>query len=579
VSFRKKLSLPADKVLLAALLLCFSLSLPGITVKYNHPDQMAFVPLFIEGKLPFNPGWFDKPPFHSYFNYFFSVLPVSAVSNVFEFSTQTQDIVKIVWSRVLTKWMLLAAIGLMFYILRKSSDLLSARLIALIAATTAGFLAYSHFLTVDIPVMFWMLLAFAFSHNILFERKTRDYILAGFFTGIAAATKYNGVAIGFSIVVAHVLSFRIQSWRQIPWKELLFDKKLAAGLVLVMVGFIAGNPFAILDYRTFADSFLYNYMVAPVYEGQTGHSFIRFFGRMIEIIGLPFFVISTLSVLFAIFLTIFAKVEWKKRATFILCLSVFVPYYIQFGMFPRLETRFVLPIMPLWVLMAGLFFGEMRQNKPLLSLPKQGLPVLSVLLVFLLGYNLVCSLYVGKRILDDPRLRSENWIKANMPTGSSVEKDIYSPSWAYMPEVNAQVTEMPFVSGRERLFEVLFPGNTFINGTQEDRHKTDAMVAWFSPAALMRREPDYIVIDSLFYQRFIQPGIRRDLYPSMYAYFSMLLSEQSQYQIVFDQESRGVPSWVYPQDIDFTHQRLTILALDQTITDQSQGFQPVEVGK
>ena len=191
------------------MLVCFALSLYGITVKYNNPDQMAFQPLFLEGKLPFNPGWFDKPPFHTYFNYFLSTLPISALSNVFHFSMPTEEILKTVWSRLLTKFLLLISIGLLYYITRKSYGVLSARAIALIAATTAGFIAYSHFLTVDIPVMFWMLVAFTFSHSILFDRKLSHYILAGLFTGIAAATKYNGVAIGFTIVVAHVLSFRI----------------------------------------------------------------------------------------------------------------------------------------------------------------------------------------------------------------------------------------------------------------------------------------------------------------------------------------------------------------------------------
>jgi 4-amino-4-deoxy-L-arabinose transferase-like glycosyltransferase len=559
ITFRlKQTILSSDKVLAVALLISFFLSLYGITAKSQNPDQMAFLPLFLEGKLPFNPGWFDKPPFHTYVNYFLSVLPISVLSKGFAFSPPTEEILKTVWSRLLTKFMLLGAIGLLYRIARKSYDLLSARIIALIAATTAGFIAYSHFLTVDIPVMFWMLVAFYFSHSILFERKTSNYLIAGFFTGIATATKYNGVAIGITLVVAHILSFRLVSWKQVPWQELLFNRKLIAGLTMVVVGFIAGNPFAVLDYRSFYYGFLYNYMVAPVYEGQAGHSFIRFFGTMIEIIGLPFFIVSTAAFLSALLATVLAWEEWRKRATFLLCLSAFVPYYIQFGLFPRLETRFVLPIMPLWLLMSGLFWGKLRPYKAILGL----------ILVSLLGYNLICSLYVGKRVLDDPRARAEIWVKENVSTGSSIESDIYSPPWHDI--VEAQVTIMPFVTGRERLFAVLFPGNTFINGTAEDRHRAEERITWFSEEELMKRNPDYVVLDSLYYQRFIQPGIRRELYPSMYEFFVSLLSEQSSYIIVFDQESEDVPAWIYPQDIDFIHNRLTILASSESQVQQSE---------
>ena len=39
-----------------------------------------------------------------------------------------------------------------------------------------------------------------------------------------------------------------------------------------------------------------------------------------------------------------------------------------------------------------------------------------------------------------------------------------------------------------------------------------------------------------------------------------LLSEEFPYHIVFDGEPQNVPAWVYPKDIDFTHNRVTILA-------------------
>lgn len=540
----------SDKVLLAALLVCFALSLYGITVKYNNPDQMAFQPLFVEGKAPFNPGWFDKPPFHTYFNYFLSVLPVSDMSRIFGFSVPTQELIKTIWSRILTKIMLLISVGLLYHISHKSYGILAARVIALIAATTAGFIAYSNFLTVDIPVMFWMLVAFTFGHSILFEQKYSNYLLAGFFTGIAAATKYNGVAIGFSIVVAHLISLRIENWRRIPWKEIFFNKNLISGLAMVVVGFLVGNPFAVLDYPEFSSGFLYNYMVAPVYEGQSGHSFLRFFGRMIEIIGLPFFIVSMIAFVFALIALLSLKEEWKKRATFLLCLSVFIPYYMEFGLFPRLETRFVLPIMPLWFLMSGLIWEKLQPYKT----------AFASLLTILIGYNLICSSYVGWRFLDDPRLKAEAWVERNMQVGSTVEKDMYSPTWMYLPEVHADVTVMPFVTGRERLFEVLFPNNEFINGTEEDQQKAEHDVAWFNESELYQRHPDYVVIDSLYYQRFMDSGIRRDLYPSMYEYFDSLLKDKYKYQIVFDQESHQVPSWVYPREIDFTHNRVTIFA-------------------
>ena len=60
-------------------LLSFALCMRGVTALITHPDQMALLSLFKEGLAPFNPGWFEKPPFHTYTNYFLAIgrLPTS----------------------------------------------------------------------------------------------------------------------------------------------------------------------------------------------------------------------------------------------------------------------------------------------------------------------------------------------------------------------------------------------------------------------------------------------------------------------------------------------------------------------
>jgi 4-amino-4-deoxy-L-arabinose transferase-like glycosyltransferase len=398
--------------------------------------------------------------------------------------------------------------------------------------------------------MFWMLLAFYFSHNILFERKLSNYLLAGVFTGIATATKYNGLAIGLTIVVAHFLSFSSFSWRLIKdeWQELFFSKKLILGLIMVVIGFVVGSPFSVLDYHTFTSDFMYNYMVAPVYEGQTGHSYAKFFSVLIEILGLPAFLLFSIAALVSLYLALSNKELPIERDTVWLSFSVLLIYYLKFAPFPRLETRFVLPIVPLLLIMSAPFWNKLKPYKM----------ALSIFLVGLLGYNLVCSFYVGQRFLEDPRVEAEAWVRANMPSNSTIESDIYSPGWNVISGVQVQEVLTPYVTGRERLFRYIFKGNTFINGSEDNTKEVDEMVSWYSLEKLTERQPDFVVIDSLYYHRFTEPGLRRDLYPSMNHFYQALLNEEYPYEIVFDQETRSVPVWIYPQDIDFLHNRITI---------------------
>jgi hypothetical protein len=371
--------------------------------------------------------------------------------------------------------------------------------------------------------------------------------LAGFFIGIATATKYNGLAVGITIVSAHWLFLAREQPRD--RKAYFFDARLVLGIAMVGVGFVAGNPFSVLDYRTFKSDFLYNYIVAPVYEGQTGYSYGRFFSAMIELIGVPAFVVLSIEVLVSMYSTLWIRAERIQWSTMLLCLSAFALYYVKFGAFPRLETRFVLPIMPFWLILSGPFWSKAGCFK--LALP--------VVLVALLGYNLVCSFYVGFRFLEDPRIAAEAWVRQNIHRAGTIESDIYSPAWRAR-ENELRDVRMPFVSGRERLFERLFKDNSFILGPKENRQKTDEMLRWYSLDELLTRKPDFIAADSLYYGRFTDPGVRRKLYPSMAVFYEALLNEQYPYKIIFDKESSAVPVWVYPREIDFLHNRITILA-------------------
>ena len=87
-----------DRLLVAALIIGFIFCSYGITWTQGHPDDMAFRPLFLPGKKPFNPGWFHKPPFHTYFNYFLSTLPIETIGKWFKFSPGNIDFAKTVWS-------------------------------------------------------------------------------------------------------------------------------------------------------------------------------------------------------------------------------------------------------------------------------------------------------------------------------------------------------------------------------------------------------------------------------------------------------------------------------------------------
>jgi len=524
------------------LLLALAFSLHGIhwgRVEEWAPDQMAFKTLFHQGELPLNPKKFDKPPFHTYFNFFLSTVPFYVFGKIFPVDSMHGP--RLLWSRALTVLLFLGSVVLVFRISERFFGIFAARMITLLFSTSAGFIAFNHFLTVDIPVMFWMLLALYFAQNIVIGGTGRDYLLSGFFTGIATATKYNGVGVGIALVVAHLLSLKSNSWR-----EAVCDKKLVGGVFLVGVAFIAGNPFSVLDYPTFISDFMLNYAVTPVYDGvNTGHGYAKFFVNMVEIVGLPAFIVLSLSIGTSWYLIFRAKQMSGQKKGMLLLLSVFFLYYWEIGSFPRLPVRFVLPVVPVWLMMSGPFWERIRVYRSSWVVP----------VGILISYNLVCSFYVGNRFLNDPRMEAQSWVKAKIPEHSSIESTSYSPDFNKI--VNLEAKRMPFISGRARLLGSLFSEDSWARGrmAQTDRLQDES---WYSLEQLMVRRPQYIAINSLHYERFTQSKTG-DLYPSIKKFFVELIRGKYPYQIVFDRESKKSPPWVYPKKIDFLHNRMTIL--------------------
>jgi hypothetical protein len=92
-----------------------------------------------------------------------------------------------------------------------------------------------------------------------------------------------------------------------------------------------------------------------------------------------------------------------------------------------------------------------------------------------------------------------------------------------------------------------------LNNRAEDQE------SWYSREELLSRQPDYITIDSLYYQRFLKAGKVSQLYPSLKIFFEQLLQEKYPYKISFDRASPRYPFWLYPQDIDFLENRITVL--------------------
>ena len=541
-----------DPLLVAALSLAFLFCLQGIT--WGRVEDWNRSSIALRGLRALRPSDYMKPPFHTYVNHVFVVWPITAALKIAQVPTERMKIAnsaKLIGSRLVTIALYLGTIALAYGFSRRSYGRFSAAIIAFAFATSAGFVAYAHYLTVDMPLLFWMLAAFWAAHRLISDPSTRNYAIAGFLTGIATATKYNGVAVGIALLVAHLLATKGESLRRI-----VLNRQLGIGVSMVLLGFLFGCPTVLYEPKRFWHDFIYNYTVAPRYSGQPDRAnYVGALGRIPEVVGMPgAILIAGLAILSCIL--ILRRRDFSDAATrgFTLSSAVFLLYFLKIGAFPRAETRYVLPAIPFMILMIGPALQTLERRKWILALL---LPVLI--------YNCVCSYLVGKRFNDDPRLKAQLWMVNNVPRGSVIESSGTCPHWSKLPNFDASeinlgrpdrpsppaqdITDLrlPLMPGRVELFRKVFPEWVQPLVAEKEGNPDPGL---FTAAALEKRNPDYITIYSPDYR---VPGemVRR--------YYGDLLTGKFSYAIVFDADTPRAPKWIYPRTIDHLRGRITIL--------------------
>ena len=108
--------------------------------------------------------------------------------------------------RIVTAIMGIATIPVVFGIGRRLYNDNVALFAAFLYAVAPLAVIHAHFLTVDVPATLFVALALLYAARLLEAVTPRDLILAGLWTGLAAATKYNAVLVGIAPLVALYLT-------------------------------------------------------------------------------------------------------------------------------------------------------------------------------------------------------------------------------------------------------------------------------------------------------------------------------------------------------------------------------------
>lgn len=420
-------------VLIFIILLGFVLRIAGIN--FGLPDiYHADEPIVVNhamayGSGDFNPHFFNIPPLVSYLLFFFYGLTY-LVGNILKIFNSPDDFALlflrdpsyfyIIGRLICGVFFGTASIFVIYKLAKKMFSEQVALLSALFLSVCFLHVQQSHYIYVDVPMVFFVLLTCLFAVSIIKNPTPRNYLLAACFAGIATATKYNA-ALVFAVVPAALIVAKDKN--VIP--------KTFASLVFMLLSFLILNPFSLFDFSSFLNAVSYqstiifkhpkyNFLMQPFYN-----LVYHLFGYSLkEGLGIA-------SVILGLWGAVNYIYKNKDRKLHIIFLIFPLLFYFSLARISQTYERYALPLVPFLIIYASAIIFEKIKNKFLFFL----------IVLIILFPNLEKSLYSDLLFMKkDTRTISREWVEKNIPLGSkiAIEHSFFCP---HLRQSNEQIKE------------------------------------------------------------------------------------------------------------------------------------------
>jgi len=336
---------------------------------------------------------------------------------------------------------------------------------ALILAITPLHAQHSHFLTVDVPATFWVMLSLLWSAKLATDapKPLKAAILAGLFAGLAAATKYNMALVLLPALAACYLNSSPSRFGRV-----------AACCGVGLLAFCAACPGALLETSVFLKDIRFEAVHVqnsddPTFRN-TGNGFVYHITHNLDAgLGLPLLLLALSSIVYALY---------RRERGDALLAAFALPYYILISLAAVRYARYVIPLLPILALWTGRMLAD-RSRIPE-SLPRRVAVSVAGLFVLATLANAV-SLLSGMTGVDT-RDQALAWLDANKPTkiGFAVQP------WFGTAPVSPYFT-MPRPGGWQKVTPPDIKQRIFYSGTDWDINALKAQ----KPEVVVLSEYDY----------------------------------------------------------------------------------------
>ena len=419
-----------------------------------HPDEYVL----LKGlrhmqpeRLDFFPGFFAWPPLH--FCHVGAALAASwgvgyvdlaPEKHTAAFAYAHPDALgrTYVVGRCVTLLFALVAVGAMYAIGNRLYAPPAGLICALFLAVTPAFSYHAGFMTADVPMLAWALLATLCAVLAMQDGRLRWYLLAGACVGLAAATRYKGVLCALTVIAAHALG-HAEGHRKLC--DRLFDRRLWLSGLTALVVFVLLNPYlvGVLLVSSFDEPVrecILEGQLLNEFRGELRGSVWPTATRLGAVkatlgsgLGPPMALIALVGIAFMLVRNV--VVARYREDLFIL--TAFLPVALLLFAGRPAMVRYWFPALPLATLAAGLIGTELviarpaQKNRLLLACG-----VLTIMLVAALTWIQAMS-YALLRAQPDVRTRAGQWLATCVQDGERI--GVLEDPWQFrMPPLEMQ---------------------------------------------------------------------------------------------------------------------------------------------
>ncbi len=504
-----------DRFIYLILLITLIFRIPGIldslpAVNNSTEYFLAKIALNFGAQKTIDPGIYIYPTFFSYLLFFlFAVFYILShfmgfIDNIYSFAVQflVEPSGFYIIARSFNVTISLISIYILYKFLKKYANENIARIAAAFMAFSSYLYQYSYQATPDTLLVFFSTLATIYFYKVFDTPVKVNFFLAGLYSGLAVAAKYNA---GF--LLAGLLVVILQLWR-------LHKIKLIPTIILsfggVSLGFFATNPlWLVYPQRYYEGLRLVSAQMYSAVSAERGIPFIWETAQLIQdelLIGL-IFICATIYFF------------WQGDKKHIAALSVILLTFFYVGTWTKKGIDYLFAIYPAWIILGGFFSLELIQNKKI----KNYFRIIILYIIFIaatLKIIYTCVLLLDK----DTREQTTDWIISNINQDEFVCYDnthydlgvfdierylIYGAGAKMLPEPIKQEIIKYKEDPRQINFIPILVANPSCTLKTNNPYESDLVrFRRRTLIELIHERTDYLICNSWFFNRYLTADIR-----------------------------------------------------------------------